>query len=110
MVVGVLRIVLSLRGNDSLKGKRSVVKSVLERTRNKFHVSAAEVEDMDAHQRAVLAFCCVANDKKHVDRVLATVADFVEGASEAPISDRRTELITVDADDMTSSWELDGQG
>ena len=110
MVVGVLRVVLLLRGNDSLKGKRSVVKSVLERVRHKFHVSAAEVEDMDAHQRAVLGFACVANDGRHASRVLAQVGDFVEGASEAPVVDRRTELVTLDADDMRAAWEHDGPG
>ena len=110
MVIGVLRVVLSLRGNDSLKGKRSVVKSVLERARNKFHVSSAEVEDMDVHQRAVLAFAVVANDGKHVQRVLAQVGEFVEGASEAPVIDRRTELVTLDAEDMRAPWETDGQG
>ena len=48
MVVGMCRVVLALPWNDSLKGKRSVVKSVIERTRVKFQVAAAEVERLNS--------------------------------------------------------------
>ena len=43
MVVGICRVVLALPWNDSLKGKRSVVKRILERARVRFNVAAAEV-------------------------------------------------------------------
>lgn len=76
------------------------MKSVLERTRNRFQVASAEVEDMDAHERAVLAFVCVANQKRQVESVLSHVSDFVESDAEAPVVDRRTELLHVDADEM----------
>ena len=88
MVVGICRIVLSLPWNDSLKGKRSVVKSVLERARNKFHVAAAEVEDLDAHRRATLGFAVVSNEARHVESILDKLVSFVAGATQAEIIDQ----------------------
>src|SRR5436853_286272 len=44
MQVGSLRVRLLLRQSQSLKDKRQVVRSVLERLRNGFNVAATEVE------------------------------------------------------------------
>ncbi|MEW6777267.1 MAG: DUF503 domain-containing protein, partial [Bdellovibrionota bacterium] len=52
MFIGVLRLELRLHGNDSLKGKRSVVRRVIERTRQKFHCAVAETDFNDEHERA----------------------------------------------------------
>jgi uncharacterized protein YlxP (DUF503 family) len=87
MVVGVARITLALPWNDSLKGKRSVVKSVLDRTRTRFHVAAAEVADLDAHRRATLGFAVVSNDGRHARSLLDKLVGFVAGASEAQLID-----------------------
>ncbi|MDB4976735.1 MAG: hypothetical protein JWN48_5076 [Myxococcaceae bacterium] len=88
MVVGICRIVLSLPWNDSLKGKRSVVKSILERARNRFHVAAAEVDDLDAHRRATLGFAVVSNEARHVESILDKLVSFVAGATQAQIIDQ----------------------
>lgn len=88
MVVGICRIVLSLPWNDSLKGKRSVVKSILERARQRFQVSASEVEDHDVHRRATLGFALVSNDARHVGSVLDKLVSFVASATEAQLIDQ----------------------
>ena len=88
MVVGICRIVLSLPWNDSLKGKRSVVKSILERARHRFHVAAAEVDDLDAHRRATLGFAVVSNEARHVESILDKLVSFVAGATQAQIIDQ----------------------
>lgn len=87
MVVGICRVVLSLPGNDSLKGKRSVVKSLLERARTRFHVAAAEVDDLDAHRRATLGFAVVSNDARHARSVMDKVVGFAATAGEAQLID-----------------------
>ena len=71
-------MVLSIPGSDSLKDKRQVVKSVLSIIRNKFNVSAAEIDHLDSHRRADLAFACVSNDKIFVNSMLDKVVDHVE--------------------------------
>jgi uncharacterized protein YlxP (DUF503 family) len=88
MVVGICRVVLALPWNDSLKGKRSVVKSIVERARQRFHVAAAEVEDLDAHRRATLGFAVVSNDARHAQSVLDKLVSFIAGATQAELVDQ----------------------
>jgi uncharacterized protein YlxP (DUF503 family) len=77
MVVGVLRLVLYLPENHSLKGKRAVLRSIKTRVANKFNVSIAECDDHDSWQRATLGVAQVGNERDHVDRSLREVAEFV---------------------------------
>src|SRR5882762_4739540 len=94
MLVGVLRIVLSLPGNDSLKGKRSVVKKVLERAKSRFNVAAAEVDDMDAHRRATLGFVVVSNDAQHANSMIDTIRGFVAStAADAIVIDSDWDVV-----------------
>ena len=84
MFVGICRLVLHLRGNSSLKGKRSVVRKVVERARSKFNAAVAEVGDNDAKQRAVLGIAVVGNSAGHVDSMLAKIGGFIEQLGVAP--------------------------
>jgi uncharacterized protein YlxP (DUF503 family) len=90
MVVGLCRVVLALPWNDSLKGKRSVVKSILERARGRFQVAAAEVADHDAHRRATLGFAVVSNDVRHARAVLDKLVSFAATATQAQLIDQST--------------------
>lgn len=94
MVVGVCQISLSLPGVTSLKAKRSIVRKVLDRTANRFNVSAAEVAYQDVHRRALLGFAVVSEDRRHANAMLDTIASFVESSSEAVVTDRRMELVS----------------
>jgi uncharacterized protein YlxP (DUF503 family) len=78
MVVGVCTIDLHIPGNDSLKGKRSVVRKIKERVKNTFNVSIAEVEDLDKLQRAGLGVAFVSNDAGHVHSTLSKVVNFID--------------------------------
>ena len=78
MVVGVCTITLRLPGNDSLKGKRSVLKSTLARLRQEFNVSAAEVDAQDEWQRAVLGIACVSGDQTYAHGLLERAVQWIE--------------------------------
>jgi len=105
VVVGICRITFHLDGNDSLKGKRSVVRRMIDRTRNKFNVAIAEVDALDQHRRAVLGFAVVSNETSHVNSMLDTVSDFVCSVAEASVLDRNIELIHVGgADRPLEQW------
>ncbi|HUY97708.1 MAG TPA: DUF503 domain-containing protein [Verrucomicrobiae bacterium] len=73
-----MRLTLHLPENHSLKGKRQVVQSLVQRLRRTFNVAVAEVEDQDAWQVAVVGVACVSNDPRHADEMLAKVAAWVE--------------------------------
>ena len=72
MIVGVTRWELHLAGCQSLKDKRRVVKSLKDRLRQKFGVSAAEVDHQDLWQRAAIAAAVVSGEKHHAEEVLAS--------------------------------------
>lgn len=78
MVVGVLELTLVLYETASLKDKRSVVRRVVNRVRNKFNAAVAEVDDLDAHDHAVLGVVVVGNDRRFADQVLDRIEHFVE--------------------------------
>jgi hypothetical protein len=79
VVVGVLRLVLYLHDNHSLKGKRSVVRAIKSRVAKKFNVSIAECDDHDNWQRISLGVSQVSNERDHADRSLRAVSEFVAG-------------------------------
>ena len=79
IVVGVLTLVLYLPDNHSLKGKRSVVRTIKARVANKFNVSIAECDDLDKWQRISLGVAQVGNTRNHVDRSLREVSSFICG-------------------------------
>jgi hypothetical protein len=93
MVVGVCRLVLGLPGVDSLKGKRSIVRRLIDRVRHRFNAAVAEVASLDAHRRAVLGFAVVSNDARHANAMVDTIVAYVSGASEALILDRTMEIL-----------------
>ena len=78
MVVGIGTVVLRLHGNDSLKGKRKVVKGIVRRLQNNFNVSVAEVGANDSHQRAEIGLAFVGNDRRMINSKLDKALNLVE--------------------------------
>lgn len=62
----------------SLKDKRAVVKSMMTRTKQKFNVSAAEIDHQDVWQRTRLAFVTISSSGDVADREMAHVLRFLE--------------------------------
>lgn len=95
MVVGLATVDLYLAGVQGLKEKRGVVRRVLERTRNRFPVSAAEVDHLDLHQKATIGFAVVSNDARVADSILNQVMDYVESLHLAEITRADLEILHV---------------
>lgn len=93
MVIGILSVELIVPGSNSLKDKRQVVKSILAHIRNKFNVSAAEIDSLDSHRRAGLAFACVSNDKKVANSMLDKILEFIESNPLCEVLDSELQFI-----------------
>ncbi|MGQ0813605.1 MAG: DUF503 domain-containing protein [Gemmatimonadota bacterium] len=87
MVIGVISWELEILGAQSLKEKRSVVKSLKDRLHDRFNVSAAETGHQDLWQRAELSACVVASDKRVAESVLQNADDLVGTEDRARIID-----------------------
>jgi uncharacterized protein YlxP (DUF503 family) len=79
MHVAALRVELEITNGRTLKDKRQVVRSLLDRIRGRFNVSAAEVGQNDSVRYATLAAVGVANERAFLDGMMAKVADLIEG-------------------------------
>jgi uncharacterized protein YlxP (DUF503 family) len=75
MVVGSLKARLLVRGSRSLKDKRQVVRSILDRVRHQFHVAAAEVDTQDDYRVVTLGFATVGAEHGPVRQALQAIAD-----------------------------------
>jgi len=62
MVVGVCRVILNINEAFSLKEKRQVVKSIVERVKSRFNASVAEVGFNDKWKNAIIGISCVSNE------------------------------------------------
>ena len=78
MHIGLCTIELRLPGNGSLKGKRSILKSITSRVSRTYNVSIAEVEAQDLWQRAVLGVACVSPSASYAHGQLERVVQWIE--------------------------------
>lgn len=95
MVVGVVTVDLHIPECHSLKEKRGVVRRVVDRVRNRFGVSVAEVDNLDLHQKATIGVAVVTNDSRVADSVLNKVLDFIEELYLAEITRADLEILHV---------------
>lgn len=96
MNIGVCKITLRIPENQSLKGKRHVVRSVTERVRNKFNVAIAEVDTGDKWQIATLGICYVSNDGRHANEVMSHIVDYITTSRlDVEVLDCEIELVSV---------------
>ena len=95
MVVGILKIALHLHDNRSLKGKRKIVKSIVDRIKYKFNVSVAEVGSNDKWQRIELGVSTIGNDRRHIDASLNNIHAFVDSLYLAEIVDSKIEIFNI---------------
>ena len=77
MVVGVMSAQLYLHGITSLKDKRRIVKSVIERLKSRFNVSVSEVDHNDIRTSAIIAMAVVSNDTRFINQQLDKIIDFI---------------------------------
>jgi len=105
MFVGILRLTLHLPEPGSLKSKRHLLRSALDRVRARFNVAAAEVGENDLWQRSVVGVAAVGNDSAFVNEVLDKVADFVSGVhgGQLLVTDRAMEIVPF-GDDLGNGW------
>ena len=76
----------------SLKEKRMIVKSIVAKLQNKFHVSAAEIDEQDIHQIIVIGVAAIVPHNAMADSLMDEISQFVEDNTEAEILDEQREI------------------
>jgi uncharacterized protein YlxP (DUF503 family) len=78
LIIGAAVVELHVRGAQSLKAKRGVVRTLVARLRNRFNLSVAEVGGQDTWQRAVLGIAAAGSDRVFVRRQLERAVEFID--------------------------------
>ena len=84
---------LHLPACQSLKDKRTIVKSLKDRLHNRFNVSVAETAHQDLWQRCELTAAVVSTDRRHAESVLRAADQLGAGADGARIVDTSTSYL-----------------
>ncbi len=93
MVVGLLTLELFFPEADSLKGKRSLARPLLERLRRDWNVSATEVDHLDQWQRATFAVASVNTEPSAARRTLDLIVRHVEQQHSVQLIDHAIEIL-----------------
>lgn len=97
MKVAVCRLTLRLHDNRSLKGKRQIIRSLIDRIRNKFQASVAEVGSQDQLKSGLIGIALVSGDARHASEMMDRVVEYAESQLfEADIIDTERDLIDLD--------------
>jgi len=83
MIVGISSFELHLPASRSLKDKRRVVKSLVDRIHQRFRVSIAETGFHDLHQRAEISLAAVTNREGEMENLMEEIHSLVESQPEA---------------------------
>lgn len=84
MIVGITVFELHLPASRSLKDKRRVVKSLIDRVHQRYRLSVAETGFHDLHQRAEIAVAAVtAGGESEMEKLMDELRNLVESESEA---------------------------
>lgn len=86
MLIASCEIKLYLPGASTLKDKRNIIKSLLQKTKNKYQFSAAEVEAQDYIQTAVIGVAAVGNDYNYLQSRMDKYLNFVESFPEFSVT------------------------
>lgn len=77
MIVGTLTIPIHLHGLGSLKDKRRIVKSLIERLRSRFNASVSEVAAQDNKRIALIGIAVVSNESRFVEEQIDQITAFI---------------------------------
>ena len=94
MIVGISVFELHLPVSRSLKDKRRVVKSLIEKLHQRYRVSIAETDFHDLHQRAEIALAAVvAGGESEMERLMEEVRNLVESDPEVYLTRWEPQLL-----------------
>ena len=87
MVVSMIQIIFEIPDITNIKEKRRIVKSIMEKLRRRFRMSAAEVDLQDSLTFAQIGGALVSNSRTFGETVLRKAFDMIEKETPVRIQD-----------------------
>lgn len=85
MRILILKITLRASFVHSLKEKRMIVKSLVQRLKNKFNISVVECDKQDEHKFIVIGIVGICNSSAQLDSTLENILNFIYSNTDAEI-------------------------
>ncbi len=92
MIIAAIMLRLYAPWVHSRKEKRMIVKSFVAELQDRFHVSAAEIDEQDTHQIVVIGVAAIVPNNTVADSLMNEISKFVESSTEAEIVSEEREL------------------
>ena len=86
------RLSFYIAESNSLKDKRHIRRSLIEKTRHKFNAAIAEIDTHDSHKQLTIGIAVVSGDGKHRENSIDEIIRYMEKNTSA-------ELLSVDVFD-----------
>lgn len=83
----IMKLTLRASWVHSLKEKRIIVKSIVQKLKNKFNISVSEVDEQDIHQTMVLGIVGICGTSAQADSTMENIIKFIECNTDAEIVD-----------------------
>jgi hypothetical protein len=87
MIVAVGTFEMHLPEVHSLKGKRQVIKCLIDRVKAKFNASIAEVDNNDLWQRSTIGVSMVANNRVLLQKMAAKIENILQDHDQVEVID-----------------------
>ena len=80
------KLIFYIPQSTSLKDKRQVRRSLIEKTRSRFNVSIAEIDTQDVHQTLTIGIAVVSGDSTHRRESIDEIIRFMEAQADAELT------------------------
>lgn len=91
----ILVLIVELRADyaHSLKEKRTVVRSITQKLKNKFNISVNEVDSQDLHNLITIGISAICGTNAIADSTYEKILDFIECNTDAEMVNIEKEII-----------------
>ena len=78
MVIGLLKIEFYIESSRSLKDKRRIIKSLIQKLKSKYsNLSVSEIELLNNWKKSIIAIVTVSNEITYINSVLDKVLNYI---------------------------------
>jgi uncharacterized protein len=93
MKLVLMKVTLRASWVHSLKEKRMIVNSIVQKLKNKFNISVAEIDEQDIHKTIVIGIAGICGTSSQIDSTMENIITFIECNTDAEIIDIQKEDI-----------------
>ena len=92
MYIWSAKLTFHIPHSNSLKDKRQVCRSIIDKTRQRFNASVAEVDSQDLHQTLTIGISLVSGNATHAQNSLDEIIRYMEGHADAELTEVETDI------------------